>query len=933
MKNISVLFFFLFFQGLNAQTYVDIDAIGGTNNGSSWIDAYTNLNTAIDSSSAGDIIWVAEGTYIPDRVPRDSTGSPVMNERDYTFHLRDSVALYGGFNGTETLFTERNIDSFPTILSGEVDSDLALFTFHVVLSVADSSTTIIDGFTITKGASFQPASSPPILVEGVEIERLNGSGMYNANSSPSLDSILFFQNITLLGQGAGMYNDASAPDLKNISFTENHGKEGAGMYNTNTSSPTLLNVDFLFNEGIKGIGMYNDASSPIINLSHFEGNALGTFPNDSLITPEGGGMYNNNGSNPTLTLTTFKVQQADNGAGMYNNNSNPHLLNCLFLTNLAGDNGAGIYNSGSTPTLDYVTFKFNLAGGDGGGIYNNNSSPTLNNVRIGGGSGVFGGGIFNDNSSPVITGGNISDNQAERGGGMYNINSSAPVLTNVLIKGNTILLSGIDIISKVGGGICNVNSSPELNEVIFSNNKANFGGGMSCWNSSPILYGVEFRDNKAKWSGGGMNVDSTSSPVLNDVLFVNNQTRHVEQSQNQQNLRSNRGGGMCVDNNSIPTLNNVTFKNNEASYGGGMSMDNGSNAILNNVNFVNNEARDGGGLFNLDSSPSIQNVTFDGNRARGFTSIKQFLFYYDEEFLRHKGGGMYTEGTSNNTDTITLFNVVFNNNIAEADSFILVNVQNQMVVKNDKPVSSLGGGFYYKNFSADSLITIVNATFKDNTVEKSGIFPGKGEAIYNNSNSTIGLHNSILSDGLFGESFSELDGLNGPSSISGSNNVFGNNFYLLDDYFIDRNLAIGADDQWGTSDDGLRPAFESSIINAGDNSFNSLPTDITGQDRIIGDTIDLGAYEYTECNDTTIYISGAWSNGAPTPNTVAIFSDDYDTLDPGNGSILACTCTVEEGKTLTIGEETALHVYFNGINIEGTIIVEDGGRVVNGIYQ
>ncbi len=65
----------------------------------------------------------------------------------------DGVAIYGGFAGTETELSERDWENNVTILSGEIGdpATTADNTIHVVVSIGQNGTAVLDGFTITKG--------------------------------------------------------------------------------------------------------------------------------------------------------------------------------------------------------------------------------------------------------------------------------------------------------------------------------------------------------------------------------------------------------------------------------------------------------------------------------------------------------------------------------------------------------------------------------------------------------------------------------------------------------------------------------------------------------------------------------------------------------------------------------------------------------------
>ena len=464
--------------------YVDADATG-LNDGSSWADAFTDLQPALDAAVSGDQIWAAAGTYTP---TEEHGGS---GDRYKSFQLKNGVAVYGGFDPTvgDVAFEDRDWANNETILSGDLNGDdgpefenndeNSYHVFYHPDGTDLDSTAILDGFTISGGNADGDADHGA------------GGGMYNSNSSPTVT------NCTFLGNQAG----------------------GGGAIDNSHSAPTLTNCTFEGNSAQWfGGGMKNTASSPILSDCTFAGNSSGYA---------GGGMHNGDSSSPALTNCTFEENSAVNqGGGMSNWGSSPALTNCSFSSNTSGS-GGGMYNEGSSPTLANCSFSGNSAG-DGGGMANySSSSSTLTNCTFEGNSADLGGGMRNLGSSLTLTGCSFIGNSADNCGGLDNTDSS-PTLANCTFSGNS---------AGNGGGMCNFSlGQATLTNCTFVGNSAEYEGGAIYNNSSGptltncILWGdtpneivggwptVAYSDIQGGYDGQG-NMDA--DPMFVDRVNIN----------------------------------------------------------------------------------------------------------------------------------------------------------------------------------------------------------------------------------------------------------------------------------------------------------------------------------------------------------------------------------------------------------------------------
>ncbi|MEM8901697.1 MAG: choice-of-anchor Q domain-containing protein, partial [Bacteroidota bacterium] len=305
---------------LNSILFVDADA-GGQNDGSSWTNAYTDLQDALATArNCGDVtaIWLAEGTY----VPTDGL------DRKVTFQLVDGVSLYGGFDGNESTISDRDWTLHPTILSGilglePVNND-TVHSYSVVSGENLSDNTIIDGLTIRDAENWS----------GTE-DNLGG-GMFLSKTDPTLitnpiiRNCSFVSNVNDIFDGGGLRLVNVSPLIDACLFQDNYtDDEGGGLYITGVDSLRITNSRFIDNESLDPGGAIS-VQIPQLDIENC------VFTGNYASTGGGGGIFTGEGNVLTIRNSTFfsnNVYSEDaNGSALLLSGST-QVFNSIFWRN------------------------------------------------------------------------------------------------------------------------------------------------------------------------------------------------------------------------------------------------------------------------------------------------------------------------------------------------------------------------------------------------------------------------------------------------------------------------------------------------------------------------------------------------------------------------------------------------------------------------
>jgi hypothetical protein len=239
-----------------------------------------------------------------------------LSDRVYWMHhqqrlcilLKDGVKIYGGFIAGTSDFSLRNPKTNVSVLSGDLNGDGTLNTYHVIITVSDGAGTVLDGFTIRGGKA---NVSSTITVESRNISREGGGGLFGINSSPTFNNCVFTVNEGTYGGGLNLSSDA------NPAFSD-------CLFYKNTS---VLNG---------GAGVIQ-SSEPIFDHCIFEQNSSASV---------GGAFYVGN-AYPEFTRSVFSKNSSGSGGVFFCSASSsngyetclPVLNNCIIIENSAVSGG------------------------------------------------------------------------------------------------------------------------------------------------------------------------------------------------------------------------------------------------------------------------------------------------------------------------------------------------------------------------------------------------------------------------------------------------------------------------------------------------------------------------------------------------------------------------------------------------------------------
>lgn len=387
------------------RVYVDWGA-EGAEDGTSWTDAYSDLQDAIDdanSMASGETmeIWVAEGTYkgqfqvIPDG---------------------GAVWIYGGFDGTETSLANRAGLYNSTVLSGDTGTandrtdNEDTIVYLGSSSTTAGSNTILDGFKIT-------------LADNHITTNTFSGAVHVGKTTANIRNCTFIDNYNA-NSGGAIRGDQSPANVNVIrisdcTFIDNY---------TNINGGAICCIE-------TGVYAYNCTFIGNLATDYIPDRSPSSGTNDR----QGGALFiQRTGANRVFNCVFYDNEATDDGGAIYideqafnpNNTHAPisEFGSCTITNNIADNEGQGIWLKGRTRVTNSVIWNNSGSASDEIFIHTSTmSSPVVYSNIDGGLSGTG-----NINSDPLFYNASSNDFRFGPGSPSFNAGSNSYILSDIL---------------------------------------------------------------------------------------------------------------------------------------------------------------------------------------------------------------------------------------------------------------------------------------------------------------------------------------------------------------------------------------------------------------------------------------------------------------------------------------------------------------------
>lgn len=774
--------------------------------------------TAANSAAGTDTITFDAAVFNPGTIILTSSLPAINTSINIDGASQVTIDGGGAFRHFEIVLstTDVTLDGL-TLTNGSADEGGAIKVFSATLAVINC--VISDNMASTHGGAIYVLAPSLTLIDSTisgNATAGNGGGMYFFGTSIGSDTLTItnsvFSGNTATGLGGGLYQIASGAQITGSDFINNEATGGGGIlvfstsltltestlddntaseYGGGLSVNNAQTINVLHSAvtnntaGIKGGGIYDFGTTLNVINTTIAGNAANAASGSGSDYGGGAMLTNTTVSRPVRIINSTIANNTSAAAAR-----SGIVLNSSVNAPVTIQNSIIASNSGTNNCIDggvnLIDGGNNIDNGTTcafGGPFGQNINPFLNPLANNGGPTRT---LLPQSGSVAINGGDNTKAVNETG---------AALTTDQRGTGYPRILSGTVDIGAVETGC------PPSPHTVPPSDTFNLVNAINCANSSVGSNVINLTDSTYLFGAPASGVNALP-PILNaedaGTLTINGNGATI--------ARSGRVGVssfrlFLVSAGGNLTLNELTLVNGKTdALNPGGALRNDGTLALNGITISGSTSGTGGGALYNSGTVAITGSTFTGNSSSSF------------------GGAI-----ANFSATLFLIN--------------------STIVGNSANGSGAGdGGGALDTFGAASSVQIRNTTIANNTATltpRSGIWVEAGTLVIQNTilSGNGGANNCVVSGGMLTDGGNNLD--SGATCSFGATSLSNAN----------ANLAGLADNGGPTQTMALLPG--SAAINAGSNlkaldpTGSPLTTDQrgTGFARIVGGTVDIGAYE------------------------------------------------------------------------------------------